>query len=106
MARRLTSVRLRWGDTSLDEIERLREEGDELEGAIEGLLETIGIYKKRINELQKALTQTQDALERFIVKVEEKTQRIAELEECGGDGVDPDTGGDRCHPLCPYCKRT
>jgi hypothetical protein len=36
-----------------DEIERLREEGDELEGAIEGLLETIGIYKKCINELEK-----------------------------------------------------
>jgi predicted nuclease with TOPRIM domain len=35
------------------EIERLRGEGDELEGSIEGLLETIKVYKTRIEELER-----------------------------------------------------
>jgi hypothetical protein len=36
-----------------ERIEELKGEGDELEGSIEGLLETIKIYKKRIEELVK-----------------------------------------------------
>jgi chromosome segregation ATPase len=36
-----------------ERIEELEGEADELEGSIEGLLETIKIYKKRIEELEK-----------------------------------------------------
>jgi FtsZ-binding cell division protein ZapB len=60
------------------EIERLRGEGDELEGTVEGLLETIKIYKTRIEELEKEnRILNQSAIEGF----SDRDQRIEELSQ-------------------------